>query len=792
MKLSKLTLSIGMFIFCATVFAQTPTLPTELKVGTPQYIYSPDNKWAKSYDLWQDFVMAKIKNDEFGPTTQTVWTAYSDREGNRTYTTPGGATSSASQYKTLGFMNKVYIAEVRNGYAHVFEDDYTVVYPKINPTAKSLGWISVDNLLLWDKCPLNQNNIYQKALVVGDPKKSTNIKQNPPFIKAPSEVGGSDFKAKNLDILFIMKKAGDFYLLSKEMSIKSKPYEVYGWLNDVYITFWDQRLCIEPTSNRDNVDFYKSHNLFPSVYKEEFGASSFYTQNTTGTPFWKYGKMSTERMNSYVMRSPLLSAYGNEIYKVATYASLKAEGENLMGDIIEDVEQGKESEKTVNVIFVIAATASMKKHYTSVAIALDDVMRRSWDVNNVKAGVVLYRSSADGENEIEYLKCGNMSSAMRFIDDHTGDLYSKGPTAYASLYKGLETALDTKKMAYQSAQSNFIILIGDTGNEAKADATMTISQKMKDNRINFLAFQVNNIDGYKAYSDFALQVLEIADQTANLRTPTVNGQKDVEFKLQKNRLYLTERRNKERADINTLIFSGYQLADAGKTESIVGLKDLLTTNVVEYINRVEEKIEFVAKSESGVMVDEVALREILIDYGWNTANINSYFEDLRKGGVTKLIGFAPMKIKSAGDKQIFDFMLFFSYDELDNLVKELKKLQSSNISNRKAFQDAVITMGQAILGQMTKEDIQEMSIDQMVNQIYGVPIQMKACGVNIEDIIDLYKVSDNQLLDIINQFNTKLDALERIKNSSTYAGKFKTNGITYIWVPLSDMPGYCR
>ena len=791
MKSLKLILSTGMFIFCATVFAQTtPTLPQELKVGTPKYISSPDNNWAKSYDSWQDFVMAKIKRDDFGATTQTVWTAYSDREGNRTYTAPGGAASSASQYKTLGFMQKVYIAEIRNGYAHVFEDRYTITYPRINSSAESLGWISVDNLLLWDKCPLNQNNIYQKALVVGDPKKSTNIKPNPPFIKAPSDKGKSDINAKNLDILFIMKKTGDFYLLSKEMSIKSKPYEVYGWLNDMYITFWDQRLCIEPTSNSDNVAFYKSHNLFPSVYEKEFGASSFYTQNSTGTPVWKYNKLSTERMNPATMRSPLLDNYGNEVYKVATYFSLNAEGENLIGDIIEDAEQAKESEKTVNVIFVIAATSSMKNYYTSVATALDDVMRRNWDINRVKAGVVLYRSAADGEREIEYQRCGDINSAVKFVNDNKTELNSKGRTAYASLYKGLETALDEKKMAYQRTQSNFIILIGDAGNEAKADAIATISQNMKDNRVNFLAFQVNNVDNNKAYSDFALQAGEIAQKTANLRTPTINGQKDFIFRLQKNRLYLTERINK---NSNTLIFSGYKYADAGKPESMDGLKELLATNVTEYINRVEEKIEFVSKSERGYDVDEVVLREILIDYGWDSENIDTYWAELEKGGVTKVIGFAPMKIKNAGDKQIFDFMLFFSQDELDNLVKELKKLQSSsNISSRKAFQDAIITMGQAILGQTTKEDIQEMSIDQMVSQIYGVPIQMKTCGVNIEDIINPDKVSESQLIDIRNQFITKLENLERIKNSSSYSGKFRSNGITYIWVPLSDMPGYCR
>jgi len=435
MKFLKSILLIGIFFFCASIFAQTPKLPTELQVGKPKYILSPDHKWAKSYDSWQDFVMAKIKKGDFGSTTQDVWTAYSDRDGNRTYTTPGGATTSAAQCTTLVFMKKVYIAEIRNGFAHIFEDDYTVSYPTINSTAKSLGWISVDNLLLWDKCPLNQNGIYQKALVLGDPKKGA-VDQNPPYLKSPSKTGNTTTKAKNLDILFIMKKIGDYYLLSKEMSIAKQPYEVHGWLDEGYVTPWDHRLCIEPTSISSNVLFYKEKNLIPSIYQDESGASAFFQQNSTGRPFWKYNQLSTTRMHSQEMRFPLLSNYGEEIFKVAVSASLQTADRGYM---IEDVEEIKESMKTVNVIFVIAATSSMKNYYTSLANALDDVMRRSWDVNRVKAGVVLYRTSAD-ENDIEYQKCGDINTAIRFLKN--ADVNSKGKTSYSSLYKGLNTALD--------------------------------------------------------------------------------------------------------------------------------------------------------------------------------------------------------------------------------------------------------------------------------------------------------------------------------------------------------------
>lgn len=58
------------------------------------------------------------------------------------------------------------------------------------------------------------------------------------------------------------------------------------------------------------------------------------------------------------------------------------------------------------------------------------------------------------------------------------------------------------------------------------------------------------------------------------------------------------------------------------------------------------------------------------------------------------------------------------------------------------------------------------------------------------DIIDRRKISDAQLQDYINDFNTKRRGLENIANNS-YNGKFKSNEIVYLWIPLTNMPGYC-
>jgi Mg-chelatase subunit ChlD len=684
-------------------------------------------------------------------------------------------------------MEKVYVAEVKNGYALVFTDEYTNNYPSINSSAKSKGWISVENLLLWEKCPQNKNLIFQKGLVVGDPSKNSNLVQNPPFITEPSSSGSRKGNAYRLEILFIMKtleRSGKtYYLLAREMTVKERAGQVQGWLSEDYITLWDQRLCLEPTTASQNFEYYKNLQIFPAIYEKADESKSFYSSKQQGRPFWIYKEFSKTRMNAYTMRAPILSKEETDIYRVASIASIEGAGkkEKQQAEDEEDLEEWKKVQSNINIIFVIDATSSMKNYYSPVAKALEDIMRRDWEGKNLKVGVVIYRNAADGSREIEYLKIStNINSAINYIA--SVDVGSGGKTHYESLYKGLETALDIRKMGYEANQSNFMIVIGDAGNIDNGNET-NIARKMADNRINLLVFQVNHL-GYDAYDDFATEMGTILNKTIQYR-----GVKDVELKLQSNRLRMVMRKNSK---IPALIYGGIKFANPGNSESTSVLKNDIISNVKDFISTVEGKIATLSGGglDGDNSADEIRLREILAEFGWEQSRINNYITELKGGGVTKLIGSAPVRVKGT-NYSLFDYVLFFSSDELSNIIKELKKLESnSHISNRKAYQDAVISMGQAFLGQMTKEDIAGMSMDELIRQIYGVPIQLSSCGVKIEDIIDKSKVSDSQLQSYIDDFNSKRRRLENI-NNNPYAGKFSSNGLTYIWIPLSEMPGYC-
>ena len=799
MKQKKNLCAIG-FIICSFVGIAQTELPREFKVFTPDYlIETNNNRWARRHAFWQEYAMSEIKKNNFGrPQNRIAWVAYSDRANNTTFNSPNGA-----RFGELEFMEKVYIADIKNGFALVFTDGQINTFPNINSSAVSKGWISVDNLLLWDRCPQNKNLIFEKGLIVGDPSKSTNIVQNPPFITSPSETGNHNGNANRLDILFIMKEevrnGRTYYLLSKEMMMRGNGRVISGWLSEAYVTRWDQRLCLEPTTASQNFQFYRDLGVFPAIYQAQREGQDFFTSRQQGSPFWIYREFSQERMHARTMRAPIIDkTSNNDIFRVASIASIDGAGqkEEQKATDAEELERWKELNNNINVIFVIDATSSMRPYYPAVANALRNVIRTDWEGKNLNVAVVLYRNVADGNCEIEVERLlpmrqqSNQEKIINFISSAgTCGTRSDGRVHQESLFKGLETALDMRRMGYQSGHSNFMIVIGDAGNlnnDPEGRTVASIAKKMSDNRINLLAFQVNHGNS-DAYDDFAIQMGQIIRGTVQNRNVT-----NIEYKLMNNRLYLAQRKN---SNIPSLIYTGYKYALPGRSENVDALRNDIISNINDFKRLVDDRINVLSKtSDDGFSGDnsaeEVRLREILTEFGWSQQRINNYIRELKDGGVTKLIGYAPIKVRNA-QHTLFDYVLFFSLDELRNLIHELRKLESGDhISNRKAYQDAVVAMGQAFLGQMTQEDIISMNMDELIGQIYGVPVAISNCGIKIEDIISPNRVSDARLRDYINDFNVKRRRLEQIRDNPN-PGKFSSNGITYIWIRMSDMPGYC-
>jgi len=795
---SKYTFLIIMcVVICGLSSAQL--LPKQRKVWLPEYIadtYKAQSDWTKD-QKWQDWAVAKIKNNDFGRSSTVVWKVFSDRANNKTYVEPR---VNSTVHSTLKFMEQLYVAEIRNGFALVYKTEIVQFDMDIPNDAISFGWISVDNLLLWDECPLTHSRIYQKALVVHDPAKhGSTAEKNPPFYMEPDKEARVNplQRAKDLEIYFVMKTAqiGNvrYYLLSTGMLIGNNTQIVYGWIPDEYITEWNDRLLIEPAYSSRAVEHYKSKNIFPSIFHEMEDARQIWTNEKMQNPLWLYRDFSPRRMHEYAMRNPILqrAEVASDILHVASISSIAANDTDP--ELIKRMELMKQARDNINVIFVIDATSSMKPYFQSVADALTNIMRRDYKYQ-MKTGVVLYKGYKDSDN-IEYTKLTNkMDDIYSFVSQHQNKIRTSSSEDYTAMFLGLETALDMRKMGYESSQTNFIILIGNAGNNRTdpsgvnwLDKAKQLSQKMFDNNINFLAYQVNHA-GSTPYDDFATQIGRLQRELANKYQNKIKSG-ELEYKLQTNRLYALSRKGSS----NELpIYNSYKYASDGQSETISGLQNLITGNISDFhdfvfrqLTLLEANTATATSGETGYLVEQ-QLTEILRLLDFNEKDIESYISYLRDGGTTKFLGYAPIKTSKSQHK-LFEYVLFFTQNELEELIHQLSRINESYVvSEPKAFQDAIIRMGQAMLGQLSEDDIRNMDMDKLLGQIYGIPVTLNLCGLDIKRIPNMDR---DDLRDYITVFRQKIENLKRINADSNYNGRFQRNRTTYYWIPMDDMPG---
>jgi len=802
---AKYTLLISMcLLICGSLSAQK--LPRQRKVWLPEYIANTSkvqSDWTRS-QKWQDWAVGKIKRSDFGRTNTLVWKVYSDRANNKTYTEPN---AHSAVHSTLGFMEQLNVAEIQNGFALLYKSYYLSDGLNIAKDAECFGWISVDNLLLWEECPQTHSKIYQKALVVHDPAKHGSIpEKNPPFYLEPDINAGENpnQRAKDLEIYFVMKTAqlGDskYYLLSRSMLIGSNTQTVYGWMREEYITEWNQRLLVEPTYESKTVDYFKGRNIYPTIFYEMDDARQLWTNEVIQNPLWLYRDFGVKRMHQYVMRNPILTQgeIAADIYSVASISSMSSQ--KIDPELLKRIELLKQAKDNINVIFVIDASSSMKNYFQSVANALTTIMQGDYKYQ-MKTGVVLYKDYNDFD-KIVYTKLTNKIDEVSTFVALNQKTTGTSTNDYGAMFLGLETALDTRIMGYESNQTNFIILIGNAGNHRTdpggvrwQENVAKISQKMFDNRINFLAYQVNHA-GSTAYDDFAIQIGRLQRELADKVKDRIKSE-ELEYKLQANRLYVLSRKG---SSDELPVYDSYKYANSGQSETMEGLQNLIVGNISDFQDFVFRQLTLLeannattSNGEEGYLVEE-KLKEILILYGWSEADINKYVSYLKDGGVTKFIGYAPVRTNRSPIRtneptsyQLFDYVLFFSQNELEELIQQLSRINASDvISDAKAFQDAIVKMGQAMLGQFNEDEIRNMDMDKLLGQIYGIPVPINLCGLDIKRIPNMDR---EDLKDYITVFKNKLERLKRINSDSNYDGRFQRNRITYYWIKMEEMPG---
>lgn len=791
------------FLFIFTIFV---TFSVMAQLSLPDYAMGIPKVFLDEEESWNWSKIAEDRN--WGESSNQFWRVYVDREGVKAYESPS---SNSRVVKTLKFMNPedlFYVADEQNGYLLLYTEKYQQKNLEISDAAKVLGWVSVDELLLWSTCPRTLSQIYKKAVILKDPEEVQNKKDlnivSPEFSKSPYEMISTKRRAVDLEFYFVFKEVNGAALLLEDNKITTNLTSTKkGWMKSGLYTLWNDRLCFEPNFGED-VEGAKA-----AIYARERDARLFKSSGEVPAnidPLW-VDKLGLERWSPKKVRFPVVNMAGGYIAQVGTISSLGSGGTS--GDVGSN-EKAQRIQKTLdsinakifeietklrktNVVFVMDGTSSMKKYYQPMAKALEQAMNQNeMKGANMNFGAVVYRNYDDEREsrlvETKQLTTDYMSVAQWLV---SRECRSIGKSHYEAVLYGLETAID--QMKWSKDNSNFIILVGDAANampDAKGKTLDGIASKMAAKGINLVVFQANHID-HDAYHGFALQTQKLMFSELSKLT----GKKITRSSfVLSNQLY-----NYQCKDNVMLVSAGFRFAEINKQESEINLRDLVEEKIVDFKLQAAENLYRLK-----VMIENISGEDIKPTNESNpeiiTVNEKAAFDYLTGIGITPeeiellkeknlTLKFKGYATRTAGYNEVFTTSVFMAKSELQLLIQSLSSVNKEVSDNpRKDLQDALKKLVLSYMGEDANPD--EIDVDDVMAAVSGLTSiigRNPLSGIKIGDITNPSKVSESQIEYFMRRIEKDVTRLKKKQEDKSCYFE-SSNGLRYYYILIEDMP----
>lgn len=506
-----------------TGLGQDIKLPTKVKVGLPV-------KFA-SYHI-DDSYSLKTKAQQ-----KNHWIVYADRGGTPVFQSSTSSSKVIPSGLELG--RPMYVADVENGRALVFDMIKDVKYPHIAKEAEAIGWVDLSHCVLSRFCLKGQGLISgEEGKTFALPRKAlltrsfgANTKETVRFKSQPST---SSLTRKSMAFRFepfyIIKSEGDWLLFAttdqiSQNSIRSTS-EILGWLNKSEVTEWTTRTTIEPNwtlaaqrkFQEGIVAFEKSSagKAAAENFKKERASLNNHKDQTLAS-FDADGN----RLPGETMRPISLENEDGVVHSMLTLSTKAGR------DMSEQIKLLRESMNNLNIIFVIDGTKSMSPYYEACVEAIDEAsrgIRASKSESNIKFGAVIYRDLVDPEPLALYPLARGVNTIKTFLRNVECSS-SPGDDIPESVFYGLYDGVKQVSGSLQPGHSNVIIHIGDAGNpdltttkkvpaNGKNATQQDIARLIDEDSFSYIAFQVNR-GRHPSYFHFGQQVKDIMDRSMN-------------------------------------------------------------------------------------------------------------------------------------------------------------------------------------------------------------------------------------------------------------------------------------
>lgn len=800
--MKKELLLLFLLLYAAIGYAQ-PALPSYFEAFRPAELSGS----RKSLTIKQSDIDKFLRNKSYGQTrrnTQEYWQVLSDRNRNPVYASDSGS-------ETVGYLEwnqAVTIARISNGRALVITGTYSKGdYPKIPLNAKCLGWVPMDKLLLWETCPTDEAGIYYKALISLNLDARNIMTDNTvgKMYDNPDDLSGSAPLTTDKKFYYIMKREGNMVLLATQYTVSSgySKEVLFGWVSEGSYVPWNQRSCLEPTWEYDDVTYFINNSKFAPVYTS--------ANDTKEVTRWEYSTQKNwknYRMNGNELRFPILDGNvkdnkGNIIkYNISSFGTSTGESEIGAaigtGESIGVTEEALRQMQKINICLVIDGTESMKPYYPAIKEAIKEGCKL-FQGKSVEVAAIIYRDKEhvlDGQSyEVEEFRFTRPENEklMSFFD--TGGQYgfrkSSDRTAEESVFYGMSRGLDLFKGLEK--QSNIMLVVGDCGNNdpAKDDrfTEKDITAKLVKYNVQLMVFQVAKKSVPKAYGTFTNQLSKILrDNLAQkyrildeqgVRYPASVTMKAVEGG------YVLEN------DKNSNIYVGSIRFPKPEHEMLASeLTNEMITSIDNLSSSIQNQIDIIIRGSSGnrwranqdvsggMTYDEAFIKQVLGEEG-----------DPGKGVVMSFKGYTPKLDESR--REYYKPVLFISSDELKTLVMKLQPV--ANEANRPSqdrmpYINALKALIRSFVPDITPEDMENMSQNEIMAIAAGLNEASAALkSHSIAALGDPHKVPHAEYVSILKQFASKFRRIKNIQ-ASAYPYTMEFNGAKYYWIPIDELP----
>lgn len=773
--------------------AAQPPLPQKVKVKMPA-ILSGNKLPRMEEDLRPRFKSESgCKWGQNEKTLDQTWVVYSDREGNTTYMTPDKKTRCTE----LGFGEAVCIADIdtKTSMALVYTDA-RAEYPQIPQSAKSKGWIPMDNLLLWKKCPTDRRGILMKAIIAVN---LNNMKVGETFqqlkYRNPDELAKSSRLSMDMNFYYIMKETPDKEFALLCTSAQFSQASLFGWVNKNAYKVWNQRTCLEPNWIPKFVETNQGQRTF--VYKDE-GRTGIVTHwefgdtNGDNNPMFKY------RMHPNLLRFPVLDQPNQDgmvlITSFADNTGSSNKANKFAGDISNTVNRIGQEMLQVNVILAIEASTEMSKYLPAVKTALANCKSYANQGLQVQVGLLLYRNLASGISRSDIVPLGNYddSQLLNKLESSVANTRLSGNYDTA-LSQAIETAASSSEMGFHKSQSNLLLMIGYHGTDEASWQEDRLLRKLTDNNIQLASIQVMRTPSGSCSRYFnAMESLIKQNVTAQYKEikakPVFNQARDSNG-TPTNDGYLFASSLSAQKKGNPLFAS----ARYTKTLDQAMSPEELTRYVNSVING------FCKSAGTKRLVYEESLKDIDFypEFLVSQLGKEGYERWKQIKGISAYAGYSH--IKDLADNDEWRAILYLSSDELKGLINNLStisKAKEDRENDRTVFVKAIRElMKRQLGGSIPDQEIDELESEELEKAIYGIvniPSEnMRFTKHSLSDLINRKKVSDEEYFDMLDNFDKKLKKLKDYQRKYDYrmeVGDEKGGKMYYYWIPLEDLP----